>query len=166
MSSTASQYIHIPFEQLRDTLTRIFEHHGASSNVAAVLADNCACAERDGAHSHGVFRIQGYLSTIASGWVNARAVPLVEDIAPGYIAVDAAGGYAQPAYQTAYPLLRDKARTNGIALLAIRNSHHFAALWPDVEPLAHDGLIAIALVNSMACVVPAGGTGHCLAPIP
>jgi len=149
--------LHIPFEQLRDTLQRIFERHGASPNVAHILADNCASAERDGSHSHGIFRIPGYLSTIASGWVNARAVPQVEDVAPSYVAVDAAGGYTQPAWQAGYTLLRDKARANGIALLAIRNSHHFAALWPDVEPLARDGLIAIALVNSMACVVPAGG---------
>ena len=34
----------------------------------------------------------------------------------------------------------------------------FAALWPDVEPLARDGPVALALVNSMACVVPSGGT--------
>ena len=43
----------------------------------------------------------------------------------------------------AYSALVAKARANGVALLAIRNSHHFAALWPDVEPLAGDGLVAL-----------------------
>ena len=148
---------HIPFDQLRGTLARIFERHGTSAEVAAVLADNCASAERDGSHSHGVFRIPGYLSTLASGWVDGRAVPRVHDAAPGYLAVDAGNGFAQPAYMAAYGALVAKARANGIALLAIRNSHHFAALWPDVEPLAREGLVALALVNSMACVVPSGG---------
>ena len=147
----------IPFEQLRATLARIFERHGTSAEVAAVLAYNCAAAERDGAHSHGVFRIPGYLSTLASGWVDGRAVPQVQDLAPGAIAVDARNGFAQPAYAAARELLIAKARANGIALLAIRDSHHFAALWPDVEPLAEQGLVALALVNSMACVVPHGG---------
>ena len=91
----------IPFEQLRATLARIFERHGTSAEVAAVLADNCAAAERDGAHSHGVFRIPGYLSTLASGWVDGRAVPQVQDLAPGAIAVDARNGFAQPAYAAA-----------------------------------------------------------------
>lgn len=149
---------HVPFDDLRGTLARIFERHGTSAEVAAVLAHNCASAERDGAHSHGVFRIPGYLSTLASGWVDGRAVPRVEDVAPGYLAVDAGNGFAQPAYRAAYSALVAKARANGVALLAIRNSHHFAALWPDVEPLAGDGLVALALVNSMACVVPSGGT--------
>ncbi|WP_313083603.1 Ldh family oxidoreductase [Pulveribacter sp.] len=150
--------LRIPFGQLRDTLARIFERHGTSPEVAALLADNCASAERDGAHSHGVFRIPGYLSTLASGWVDGRAVPQVQDAAPGFIAVDARNGFAQPAYAAARELLVAKARANGIALLAIRNSHHFAALWPDVEPLAEQGLVGLALVNSMACVVPHGGT--------
>ncbi|WP_313316037.1 Ldh family oxidoreductase [Pulveribacter sp.] len=150
--------LRIPFGQLRDTLSRIFERHGTSPEVAALLADNCASAERDGAHSHGVFRIPGYLSTLASGWVDGRAVPQVQDVAPGFIAVDARNGFAQPAYAAARELLVAKARANGIALLAIRNSHHFAALWPDVEPLAEQGLVGLALVNSMACVVPHGGT--------
>ena len=148
----------IPFTQLRETLARIFERHGTSPQVAALLADNCASAERDGAHSHGVFRMPGYLSTLASGWVDGRAVPEVQDAAPGFIAVDARNGFAQPAYAAARELLVAKARANGIALLAIRNSHHFAALWPDVEPLAEQGLVGLALVNSMACVVPHGGT--------
>lgn len=68
--------------------------------------------------------------------------------------MDAGNGFAQPAWQAAYPALMAKARANGIALLAVRNSRHFAALWP----LARDGLVALALVNSMACVVPSGGT--------
>ncbi|HQQ70586.1 MAG TPA: Ldh family oxidoreductase [Alicycliphilus sp.] len=149
---------HIPFDTLRATLARIFERHGTSAHVAAILADNCASAERDGAHSHGVFRIPGYLSTLASGWVDGHAVPQVRDMAPGFLSVDARNGYAQPAYMAAYDALVAKARSNGIALLAIHNSHHFAALWPDVEPLARDGLVALALVNSMACVVPSGGS--------
>lgn len=148
----------VPLDHLQRTLARIFERHGTSAQVAAVLAHNCASAERDGAHSHGVFRIPGYLSTLASGWVDGRAEPRVDDVAPGYLAADACNGFAQPAYQAAYPALVAKARANGVALLAIRNSHHFAALWPDVEPLAADGLVALALVNSMACVVPSGGT--------
>lgn len=143
--------------ELQALLTQIFLRHGTSAEVAAVLAANCASAQRDGAESHGIFRIPGYLSTLASGWVNGQAVPQVQDVAPGYVAVDACNGFAQPALQAARGLLIDKARRNGIALLAIRNSHHFAALWPDVEPFAREGLVALAFVNSMACVVPTGG---------
>lgn len=151
---TPPEYLSLPaLEQLLET---IFQRHGCRAEVARCLAENCAGAERDGAHSHGVFRIPGYVSTLASGWVDGQAVPLVEDVAAGFVRVDAANGFAQPALAAARELLVSKARNAGIALLAIRNSHHFAALWPDVEPFAEEGLVALSVVNSMTCVVPHG----------
>lgn len=147
---------HLSYETLTLLLQRILLRHGTSESVAQVLAENCASAERDGAHSHGVFRVPGYVSTLNSGWVNGKAVPIVEDVASGFVRVDAANGFAQPALAAARSLLVDKARSAGIALLAIHNSHHFAALWPDVEPFAEEGLVALSVVNSMTCVVPHG----------
>ncbi|MFJ2457460.1 Ldh family oxidoreductase [Pseudomonas neuropathica] len=146
----------LSLEALTQLLETIFLRHGTSAEVARVLAANCAGAERDGAHSHGVFRIPGYVSTLNSGWVNGHAVPQVEDVASGFVRVDAGNGFAQPALAAARSLLVEKARSAGIAVLAIRNSHHFAALWPDVEPFADEGLVALSVVNSMTCVVPHG----------
>ena len=157
MQTPQRELTHLPFTELRGLLASIFERHGASPEVAAVLADNCASVQRDGAESHGTFRVPGYVATLASGWVDAKAVPVVTDAAPAFVSVDAMNGFAQPALAAARALVTDKARTNGIALLAIHNSHHFSALWPDVEPFARDGLVALAFVNSMACVVPHGG---------
>ncbi|AMN80522.1 Ldh family oxidoreductase [Pseudomonas azotoformans] len=148
--------VSLGFSALVALLQQVFERHGTSPEVAAILASNCASAERDGAHSHGIFRIPGYISTLASGWVNGRAVPQVTDVASGFVRVDAGNGFAQPALEAARPLLVEKARSAGIALLAIHNSHHFAALWPDVEPFAEQGLVALSVVNSMTCVVPHG----------
>ncbi|MHC8308709.1 Ldh family oxidoreductase [Pseudomonas sp. GT1P32] len=147
---------HLSLADLSQLLQQIFERHGTSSDVARVLAHNCASAQRDGSHSHGVFRIPGYLSSLASGWVDGQAVPVVEDVASGFVRVDAGNGFAQSALAAARDLLVEKARSAGIAVLAIRNSHHFAALWPDVEPFADEGLVALSVVNSMTCVVPHG----------
>ncbi|MBP2874363.1 MULTISPECIES: Ldh family oxidoreductase [Pseudomonas] len=151
-----SSNVSISFSALVALLQQVFERHGTSPEVAAILAHNCASAERDGAHSHGIFRIPGYLSTLASGWVDGHAVPQVTDVASGFVRVDAANGFAQPALEAARALLVEKARSAGIALMAIHNSHHFAALWPDVEPFAEQGLVALSVVNSMTCVVPHG----------
>jgi len=148
--------VRVPFDELQGLLQAIFQRHGCSEAVAGVLAHNCASAQRDGAHSHGVFRIPGYVSTLASGWVNGQAAPQVSDVASGYVRVDAGGGFAQPALAAARGLLVEKTRSAGIAVLAIHNSHHFAALWPDVEPFADEGLVALSVVNSMTCVVPHG----------
>jgi len=149
----------MPVEDLVSLLARVFERHGTSVEVARILARNVAHAQRDGSDSHGIFRMPGYISTLASGWVDGHAVPVVTDAAPGFVSVDACNGYAQPAHEAARAMVSEKARSQGIALLAIHDSHHFAALWPDVEPYAREGLVALTFVNSMACVVPHGGKG-------
>ncbi len=154
--SVSTPTLRVPFADLVERLRQIFLAHGTAPEVARVLAHNCASAQRDGAHSHGTFRIPGYLSTLASGWVDGQALPVVEDVGAAFVRVDAANGFAQPALEAASPLLIEKVREAGIAILAIRNSHHFAALWLDVEPFAEQGLVALSLVNSMTCVVPHG----------
>ncbi|WP_109512290.1 Ldh family oxidoreductase [Pseudomonas ovata] len=154
--SVSTPTLRVPFADLVERLRQIFLAYGTAPEVARVLAHNCASAQRDGAHSHGTFRIPGYLSTLASGWVDGQALPVVEDVGAAFVRVDAANGFAQPALEAASPLLIEKVREAGIAILAIRNSHHFAALWLDVEPFAEQGLVALSLVNSMTCVVPHG----------
>lgn len=154
---TDAQDIHLSYADLAVLLQRIFARNGVSEHNARILAENCASCERDGSLSHGIFRMPGYISSLNSGWVDGKAVPEVEDVGASFVRVDARGGFTQPAFFAARPLLIDKVRTNGVAVLAIRRSHHFSALWPDVEPFADEGMVALSVVNSMACVVPHGG---------
>lgn len=147
----------LPVADLVALLERIFIRNGVSPENAKILAENCAFCERDGSYSHGIFRIPGYVSSLKSGWVDGAAVPVVEDTGGAFIRVDAKNGFAQPALMAARDLLVRRTKEHGIALLALRRSHHFSALWPDVEPFADEGLVALSFVNSMACVVPHGG---------
>jgi len=146
----------VPFETLVQLLERILTGCGASPAVANQIARNCAGCERDGSKSHGVFRMPGYVATIRSGWVDPRAEPELEDVGASFLRVHAHNGFAQPALALASDLARERARENGACVVAVRDSHHFSALWPDVEPFADDGLIALSVVNSMAVTVPVG----------
>jgi delta1-piperideine-2-carboxylate reductase len=104
-----------------------------------------------------VFRIKGNLGSLDSGWLDGRAVPVLEDIAPGMLRADGLNGFSLPALAMAAEPLMAKARANGIAVLAVRKAHHFSALWPDIEPFARAGFLALTMVNSVANVVPHGG---------
>ncbi|WP_176086448.1 Ldh family oxidoreductase [Martelella sp. HB161492] len=146
----------ISFAHLEALLEAVFLKAGAAAGVARILAENCAGCERDGALSHGIFRIPGYLGSMKSGWVDPAATPVVEQAGDSFIRVDAANGFAQPAVAAATALVIEKARQNGAAVLAVRNSHHFSALWPDVEPFARQGLLALSMVNSFPCAVAFG----------
>src|SRR3954463_3510923 len=124
----------VSVDELTKLVTQVFLRHGVSADNAGAVAETVVAAERDGTASHGLLRLPGYVATLKSGWVDGRAVPAVTDAAPGLVATDAANGFAHPALRVSAPLLRDKARRHGIAAVAIRNSHHFAAVWPDIEP--------------------------------
>lgn len=153
----ADAVVHVAFADLVALLKSIFLAYGAPEALAERLATNCATAERDGAHSHGVFRMAAYASTLKSGYVDPHAVPAVEDASPSLIRIDARNGFAQVGLAAAAPLAKAKARATGICLVAMRDSHHLGALWIDVEPFAREGLVALAFVNGISRVAPFGG---------
>lgn len=152
-----SDGVRLAFEELVALLEAIFRRHGAPEALAGCLARNCAIAERDGAHSHGVFRMPSYVTTLHSGYVDPHAVPQVEDASPSLVRIDARNGFAQMGLAAASPLAMAKARATGICLVAMRDSHHLGALWIDVEPFAREGFVALAFVNGISRVAPHGG---------
>lgn len=149
--------VRVSFDELKDTLVRILVRNGTSEKNAAILAENCASCERDGNTSHGIFRIPGYVASLKSGWVDGNVKPHIQSIGPAYVRVDARNGFAQPAWQEAMDLVTEMTCRCGVAVLAIKNSHHFSALWPDLEPFANAGLVGITMVTGMCCVAPYGG---------
>lgn len=149
--------VRVEFDTLKSLLVQIFLKHGTSEFVAEVLSQNCAGCERDGAISHGIFRIPGYLASLDTGWVDGKAEPDITVVSPSFIRIDARNGFAQPALAVAAETVDAAVKATGIAVVATRNSHHFSALWPDVEPFARRGLMAINFVNGLANVVPHGG---------
>ena len=147
----------ISFDDFHRLLARGLVAQGMSESNAASIAKVVALAERDGSPEHGIFRLRGYVETLKSGWVDGKSQPVVDASLPGLVKVDARNGFAQPAQEAGRDALIAKAKINGIAAMLIRDSHHFAALWPDVEPLAEAGLVAIAFVNSRSRVAPWNG---------
>ena len=143
----------VSIDELTELVAQVLIRHGVRPDNAGPVAEAVVAAERDGGLSHGLLRLPGYVATLTSGWVDGQGEPRVADSAPGLVATGAANGFAQPALRASAPLLRDKARRQGIAAVAIRNSHHFAALWVDIEPFVADGFIALAAANGRRRIV-------------
>jgi|RhiMethySRZTD1v2_1073278.scaffolds.fasta_scaffold02127_9 delta1-piperideine-2-carboxylate reductase len=156
----------ISVEALMRIVEAVLAANGFSQPNACVLAGIIVAAERDGSKSHGLFRLKGYLAEVAGGWADGAATPVVEDKADCVIRVDARNGYCQPAYRASRDLLVAKTRKHGLAALSIRNSHHLAALWHEVEDLAEAGLVGLAYRNGRSHVVPWGGRQRLLGTNP
>jgi delta1-piperideine-2-carboxylate reductase len=142
---------------LHDLVARALAQAGMSAENAAIVAGVVVAAERDGTVSHGLFRMPGYLATLRSGWVDGHAVPTVTQVAPTLLLADGRNGFAQVALAAARDRLADMARTQGMAALCTGNAHHFAALWPDIEPFAEAGFISLTVINTRSHIVVFGG---------
>ncbi|MEP1442398.1 MAG: Ldh family oxidoreductase [Hyphomicrobiales bacterium] len=132
-------------------------HNGCDETNSQAIADRMIDAERDACHSHGLFRLPWYANGVKSGRVNGSAKPTVEQLAPAAIRVDGDNGYAPLGQKIAHQPLVDCAKTNGVAVLGFTNMFHIAAMWPEVERLAYEGLCAIAVTAAYPYVAPAGG---------
>lgn len=131
---------------------------GCDGANARAITNTVWQAERDGCASHGLFRIPGYVGSLKSGKVNGKAVPRLERTAPSVLWVNGDGGYTPLALEMMLEDFSELTRSQGVAVAAITNTFHFAALWPEVEALANNGLCALACTSYKPCLPPAGGT--------
>ena len=149
--------VKLTLEEVHDLARRALMANGCNDANASAVARNMRAAERDGCKSHGLFRVPGYVKSLKAGKINGAAEPRLHQTAPCVIQVDGDRGVAPLALEMGRGPLIKAARSQGIAALAIRRTHHYAALWPETEALATAGLVAMAFVNSPPYMAPAGG---------
>lgn len=149
--------VRLSLQEVHALAAKCLTANGCDAENARAVADIVTAAERDICLSHGLFRIPGYVASLRSGKVNGTARPVVDDLAPAVVRVDGRGGFAPLALEVGRAPLAAKARSQGVAALALNDIHHFAALWPEVEALAEQGLCAFAFTAAFPYVVAAGG---------
>ena len=130
--------------------------NGCDTANAEALADIICRAESDGSHSHGLFRVPGYVKALRSGKVDGEAKPTIRHLTPAVLQVDGHGCFAPLAQAVGLPALAEATAKIGIAALSLVGVHHFAALWPETEYLADRGFVGIACTAYMPSVAPAG----------
>lgn len=150
--------IKLSLEQVHSLSTHALLSNGFSALQANAIADTITAAERDECHSHGLFRIPFYIKAASNPIADSNAIPELKESSSSVIHVDANNGFCPVALQIGLTPLASKAKQNGIAALAIHNVYNIAALWPEVEALAEQGLCAFAFTAANSYVAPHGGT--------
>lgn len=158
MTADIEEAVRMSLDEVETLARRILTKHGLSDAHVEAVARTIVAGERDGCASHGVYRLLVVTRTIRIGRVEPAAEPILTTPAAAIVRADARGAFAQLAFERALPVLVERARANGLAALAINNCVHFAALWPEVEAIVDQGLVAFAFTPSHAWVAPAGGT--------
>ena len=148
--------VNLSLSEIHDLALEAFTQNGCDPQNAGALTRTVVAAERDGSHSHGLFRVPGYVASLRSWKVNGAADPQISNKSPVIVNANGDDGYAPLAIERGIPALAKAASEFGIAVMTLTHTHHFAALWPEVEALAEQNLAGMACVSYMPNVAPHG----------
>jgi hydroxycarboxylate dehydrogenase B len=147
-----------------DALTRfaqsIIAAAGSEGTEAEEVASHLVEANLKGHDSHGVGMIPTYVKNVREGHLKPNQhVSLVSETGP--IAVfDGNMGYGQITAREATDWAIFKAKSIGVGIIALRNTHHVARVGAYGERAAAAGLVSIHFVNVLLApgrVAPFGG---------
>ena len=150
--------IALSLDEIYNLAKKTLLFNGCDEENASILSNTIMRAERDGSLSHGLFRLPAYTASLKSKKVNGKARPTIQNIAPSVLKVLGNNAFAPMVLSVGLPAVIELAKKNGVAILAITNSHHMAALWPETEAIAEAGLVGFACTSYKPSVAPAGAT--------
>lgn len=153
-----SEMIRVNLENLRPMSREILIKTGYGEAHADAIAEMLFACQQDDCQSHGLFRLLMCAETMQGGEIDGNVAPVLAPSENAVVRVDARGGMSLLSVDAGMPLLKKKARQQGMAALVINNCFHFSALWPEVERLSEAGLAGLSMVPSHSWVAPAGGT--------
>lgn len=153
--------IDVQHERLRAAGARVLTAAGAREVDARIVADHLVDSNLAGHDSHGIGMLPHYVRAIAAGLIDPRAHAAVEDRGGAVIAVDGRKGFGQVVAREATAAGMARARTTGVALVALRGAFHVGRIGTYAEQAAAEGLVSIHFVNVVGhapLVAPFRGT--------
>jgi LDH2 family malate/lactate/ureidoglycolate dehydrogenase len=153
-----AETVRVREDELNVFVVRALVRVGVDEAQARIVADVLVAADRRGIESHGVARLRWfYVDRIRNGRIAARPRYEIVRERDGAFLMDAGNGLGHPASHYAMTRTIEKARTNGIAFSAVRNSNHYGiAGYYAMMALPHD-MIGICSTDSAHFAVPTFG---------
>lgn len=130
---------------------------GASETQARAAARYLVGADAQGLATHGVARVPTYSAHLKSGRVRGDAVPRMLRQSAAACLIDAGTGLGFEPCELAIEHAVDRAGAAGIGFAGVTNSHHCGALGVLIEPVAGQGMVAMAFSTAPAAIAPWGG---------
>jgi LDH2 family malate/lactate/ureidoglycolate dehydrogenase len=150
--------VYVTAADLRRFMEQIFESLGVPSDEARLSADVLLEADLRGIDSHGIGRLSIYVGRLRAGTQAPASNVVVVEEGPGTAVVDGGGGMGHVVSAKAMEIAIRKAKENGIAGIAVRNSSHFgfAGYYP-LMAVEH-GMVGMAFTNARPSICPTFGT--------
>jgi uncharacterized oxidoreductase len=144
-----SEYVQIHPQALTGYIAAIACAAGSHDAEAQRVARNLVLANLSGHDSHGVGMMPWYVKYIRSGALALNRGAQVTGDMGAMLMVDGQMGYGQVIGHEAMQLGIERARQQGMALVALRNSHHLGRIGQWAEDCAAAGMVSIHFVNAL-----------------
>ena len=133
--------------KLGEIARRVFAAAGSAEDEAAIVADHLVEANLKGHDSHGVGMIPSYLRNLGGGSVVPNTPGRIVSESGSLIVFDGERGYGQIVARNATLLGIERAKRDGVAVVALRNAHHIGRVGTYGELCAAAGLVSLHFVN-------------------
>jgi len=131
---------------------------GFGPDAVRAAADALVWADSRGIASHGIAMLPIYEGWHRAGRFDTAAVPRRVHETAVTATVDGGSGLGFPAARLAMSIAIAKARTAGVAAVAVRRSNHFGAAGHYAEQASDAGLIGLVTTSTVSpAIVPTGG---------
>jgi hydroxycarboxylate dehydrogenase B len=133
---------------------------GSEPREAQLVAENLVTANLTGHDSHGIGMIPRYVESLKEGGLQPNRHPVVKFDGGALIALDGQAGYGQVIGLEATDIAIERAKTHGVCVMALANSHHLCRIGQWAEQAVAAGLVSLSFVNviSRSIVAPFGGS--------
>jgi len=148
----------VSLDEIETTTKKALESHGASVEVASLVAHAVRTAEERGNKICGLYYVESYCLQLRTGRVDGVVEPVVTNNKPGTVRVDGRFGFAQSAFAAGFNKAIEVARSNGICGYSVEHTQTCTSLGYFTEQLAKSGMLAIGATNASAVVAPPGGS--------
>jgi uncharacterized oxidoreductase len=139
----------IPASQLFDLAVAILRDAGSAQAEADTVAQHLVDANLAGHDSHGVTMLPLYLGSLRRGGILPNRAPRLVRDGGATLVFDGDRGFGPPAARVVLAAAMERARDQGVALAALRNSGHLGRLGAYGEQVAQAGFAAMLWVNAV-----------------
>src|SRR3954453_13621376 len=137
----------VPAAKLTALAHRVFAAAGSAEYEAVLVAEHLVEANLKGHDSHGVGMIPSYLRNLRAGHAAVNQPGRLVSDQGSIIVYDGERGWGEIVAANATLLGIERAKRDGVAVVALRNAHHIGRIGTYGEMCAGAGLLSLHFVN-------------------
>ena len=159
--------VYVPWETIGRFMTNALEKVGVPHEDALICAEILMESDRRGIESHGCNRFKpSYIDRIRDGIMNPITRFEIIRETPTTAVVDGNDGMGMVIGYKSMAMAIEKAKKNGMGMVAVRNSTHYGIAGYYVTMATKEGLIGITGTNARPSIAPTFGVENMLGTNP